>query len=356
MNICNILKVIKFIITSKILFVITICLWFGWQLFTIYFMNYMDIIKPLKHTSIGLYKQNFDFLIFQIGFNKCGTTSLFNFMVNNDISSIHNTPCKYYLNPHEIHKNHLYLNQFMIYNLRNNETDKVLPIECTKYYQFYSDFGNEISGQYYILKRTVLEKAEIIDNFLYNRYIKKWYNVLTKQYKESKYILNIRNVNNWLKSKYLHRPPYFNKHRFNQRKQKINQFIRDYNYTKNLQRGYMTDIEILKIYKNQWYLYICNTIKYFKDNNIYNNLLIFNVESDSIEKIIEFFAKFGIILNGKYWKRKNKSSLIWISTQDQKQRNKWMEIESKYPEFSTDYTNVNETEYHRINAFCRKIR
>lgn len=237
--------------------------------------NYQDFSVPLHHTIIGLTEQHFDFLIFQIGFNKCGTTSLFNFMVLNNISSIHNTPCKYYLS--EFNKNHLYLNKIMIDNLRNDEIEFVLGKECTNYYQFYSDFGTEISGEYYIIKRTVLQKVKIMDNRIYNTFIKSWYPILAEQYKNSKFILNIRNINNWLKSKYLHRPIYFNMHRFNERKEEINKFILENNQTLKLNRdSFMTDIEILRILRNEWYLYICNLIKYFKKHEIMDNLLIFD--------------------------------------------------------------------------------
>ena len=320
-------------------------------------MNYRDMLQPLHHTVIGLKKQNFDFLIFQIGFNKCGTTSLYNFMVLNNISSIHNTPCKYDMHKIFERTDYFYLNKLMIDNLRNDEIDLVLPSECTDYYQFYSDFGNEISGEYYILKRTVLERMDLMDNHIYNVYIKSWYPILSEQFKNSKFILNIRNINTWLKSKYLHRPPYFTKIRFNERKEAINDFITDNNITKELNRDLMTDIDILRIWRNEWYLYICNLIKYFDANRIRDNLLIFNVEIDPIEKLIKFFAKHGIKLNDKYWKQKNKSSIKpkWTSKQDEEQRNKWIEIEREYPEFNTNYDNVIETEYDRIDAFCKTI-
>eukprot|EP01084_Bolivina_argentea_P269193 457437_1 len=341
------------IIAIKILCITLVFIWISLQIFNVYLLNYVDIVEPLKHTLIGLKKQQFDFLIFQIGWNKCGTTSLYHFMQSNNIPSIHNTECKFHF---DLSNNYLYLNKFMLDNYRNNRS--VLPLECTDYFQFYSDFGTELSGHYNTIKQTVLQKQSVLNNNLYNKWIKTWYKIFTAEFPNSKYILNIRNVNNWLKSKYLHHPSLHKQIRFNDEKNRINQFIDDMNDTKQLQRGHMSDIDILLIYKNSWYLYICNLIKHFKENNILDNLLIFNVESDPIEKLIEFFEKFGIVLDSKYWKQKNKSKKKkWISEQDQIQLNKWINIENEYPEyFSTNYADVKQTEYDRIIEFCREMR
>ena len=342
----------------RLCFGTSLCVWITCQLLiNTILQNYQDMIQPLQHTMIGLPKQEFDFLIFQIGFNKAGTTSLFKFMAANDVPSIHNTPCRFHVTQIWERSNYLYLNQYMLDNLRKNGTNVVLPSECTDYYQFYSDFGNEIGGPLHMLKQTVRCKVDVINNKQYNEYMKPWYPVLVERHQNSKFIVNIRNINSWLKSKYLHRPPYFRLIRFNQRKQQINQYILENNETMRLNRGFMTDIELLRIFRNEWYLYICNLIKYFETNQIMDNLLIFDVSSDPIQKLIDFFKKFGLKLNAKYWKRKNKSSNKpkWTSNQDWEQRQKWKEIEKKYPEFNTDYSNVTETEYDRINAFCKAI-
>ena len=108
--------------------------------------------------------------IFQIGFNKCGTVSLwvlFKYYCKPSIPCIHWDDGKLAL------------------KIENNlHQDKPL-LSGYDYYTFYSDMESVFYENSY---PTIIEAY-------------KYYQILDKQYPHSKFILNTRNVDNWILSR-----------------------------------------------------------------------------------------------------------------------------------------------------------
>eukprot|EP01083_Nonionella_stella_P041370 112177_1 len=111
---------------------------------------------------------SFPFYIFQIGFNKAATRTLAHLFEQNDIHSFHNK------------ENGVVLRGSMTKRYKKNEP---LLMDFSDTYRYYGDFAS-----YRLWQHT--------DAYLWQLFV--------TQYPHSKYILNIRNVNHWLKSRYLH--------------------------------------------------------------------------------------------------------------------------------------------------------
>lgn len=173
--------------------------------------------------------------IFQIGFNKCGTTTLYNFFQNNGIRSIHNDAGKLASSIHS--------------NYSNNK--KLLS---KKYEQHQAFFDME----------NVFEHPP---KYIYLELYKE----LDKQYPGSKFILNTRDKQAWLRSRARH-------------------YIRrlDKDYLDKLADQYqLTKIEMLEQWEREWDQHQNAVIEYFKNRP--NDLLVFNIDTDSPNKLVAFF-------------------------------------------------------------------
>eukprot|EP01083_Nonionella_stella_P039631 107762_1 len=213
-------------------------------------------VEPTKNiqNSTGI-----PFYIFQIGFNKCGTRTLTQFFRSNHIRSAHwlDSP------------GHHWIHHVMIGRYLQNAP---ILIDYYRQFMFYADFdamSEDASG------------------------ILVW-QILFQQYKNSKFILNIRDINHWLKSRYLHlmsdrRPSTYCLHCF---------YV---DWVRIVTNSTLSDVEILNQWAHNWYTHHCNVIQFFKRMNASHNLLIFDVENDSISTMIGFFNGFNLRLNGSYW-------------------------------------------------------
>lgn len=175
--------------------------------------------------------------IFQIGFNRCGTSSLFKLFDK-------------YTDP-KISAIHWDSNQLANTILRNIQQKRDALVGYEKYTFFCDMESNYSTGNVP----------------LYIPIFISYYKLLDKQYKGSKFILNIRNIDNWIKS----RINYLNK-RYAQHQKK-------YYHVES-------DEKLIEIWKNQWYDHYESVVKYFTGTD---KLLIYNVESDPLSKIIDFF-------------------------------------------------------------------
>eukprot|EP01084_Bolivina_argentea_P309955 536198_1 len=146
-----------------------------------------------------------------------------------------------------------------------------------------------------------------------------WYKVLLQQYPNSKFILNIRNVNNWIKSRYT-----FQFHQWFAVEKILNKF----------NETYKNEMDVINAWKQLWYQYICDIISYFKHNRtIQNDLLIFDIENDSIDKLTNFFQQFGLYLNGEAWGKVG--GYPTRHTADNKDRfDRWNQIITHHSEFA----------------------
>lgn len=166
--------------------------------------------------------------IFQIGFNKCGTTSLHNFFLNNRLKSIH------------------WDNGRLAKKMKLN-FDSGLPI-LTGYekYDCFTDMESQSDNIFIYLTH---------------------YKELDRQYPGSKFILNIRNREDWVESRLNHR-----------------------NYLEVCKKIYKTDKDgVISIWINDWEKHLSDVTDYFKNRP--DDLLIFDIESES-DKLIDFMSKF----------------------------------------------------------------
>ena len=115
------------------------------------------------------------------------------------------------------------------------------------------------------------------------------YKLLVKEYpiENSLFILNIRNVYHWLHSRFAHH------------------YVRNMLNRIKAVAKIDTNLESLTHWKTLWYRHICGVIRYVEANQINHHLLIFDVESDDIQKLVDFGQKHGIELDADKWVEKN---------------------------------------------------
>jgi hypothetical protein len=113
---------------------------------------------------------------------------------------------------------------------------------------------------------------------------------LDKQYPSSKFILNTRNKDAWLKSRALHPLSMNNKTTLLENNQKI--------------LGLSAE-KVLAKWSKEWDEHHRAVKAYFKNRP--NDLLVFNIETDSPEKLTAFF-KDNFYLDTKFYEHKNKTS------------------------------------------------
>ena len=244
--------------------------------------------------------------IFQIGFNKCGTTSIYEFFMDNNIPSISYKIDQTNNNDFEEPQ----LSQIMFDRYHNKNIKYVLPFNGNKYI-YYGDFGEYIiNGSHDFDILCIETDANCVE----------WYKILLNQYpNNSVFILNIRNVNKWIKSRYTYPYPTFS-----------TEFLK--NTIEKYKISNDHEIIILNDWKLLWYQYICNLLQYFIDNKLMDKLLVFDVENDKIDKLIDFFASFNIKLKGEFRQhRKTKVRKKW--------QKKWQKICLEYPQFGYNASN-----------------
>ena len=187
-------------------------------------------------------------LIFQIGFNKCGTTSLYEFFKHNGVSSIH----------HGGNGGKLATSMFA-----NHKLGRKLISPEYKDISFFSDME--------CINEKVKEPLYVAQNL---------FRKLAKQYPKSYFLLNIRDRDNWIKSRINHSNGTY-----------LERIARKTGLTKQ---------EVVANWVKEWDVHISNVKKFFKKHP--GRLVIFNIEKDNISKIINFFRdKCGLKLNASHY-------------------------------------------------------
>jgi hypothetical protein len=180
--------------------------------------------------------------IFQIGFNKCGSVSLyqlFNLFVTPKIKCIHWDKGN--------------LAKTIRLNILNNQN----PLNS---YEEYTYFGDLYYKLYKNNKPYRMIKPEL--NIIH---------ILDQYYPNSKYILNTRNMDTWIKSKSRWNPS-----------GEINFYLEAY----KLNSLY----ELQLFWQKEWEIYYNNVINYFKGST--NRLLIYDIEKNNINDIKKFFPEY----------------------------------------------------------------
>lgn len=193
--------------------------------------------------------------IFQIGFNKCGTNSFHKlFHTHALIPSIHWDDG---LLGNKIHN-----------NLHSGE---YLPLEGYDQYSFFSDMESFVENQ----------DGEI--QFI--SVAQQYFDLLDINYPNSVFILNTRNIDNWIISRLKHMcdhsPIKNNSTKLLKTPIKYVDMFKSVYQTKN-------EIDIINLWKKDWIEHHNNVIEYFSRSP--ESLLIYDIEKDDISKIKRFFS------------------------------------------------------------------
>lgn len=173
--------------------------------------------------------------IFQIGFNKCGTKSLNRLFKNNDIKGLH------------FEKGELAI------SIKNRMDKGEDPIADHKEYTYFTD-----------MECTTRKDIPLIEAYKYYEYFYEWY-------PDALYILNTRNVENWIKSRLAQGSG---------------------NYARCYQRHYNLENteQVIYRWRLDWFEHHANVLKFFEDKNK-ANFLIYDIENDDDLKIINFLRQ-----------------------------------------------------------------
>ena len=192
--------------------------------------------------------------IFIIGFNKCGTSSFHDFFQSNGLKSIHH--------------HHKGLGNASKKMAQNAESGKQLLAGVLDAFQAYSDM-------------TFLSDSEEIEGF-------KMYKELDFQYPSSLFILNTRNIDDWVLSRLRHK---------NKRGLSLAKRHMLLHQLENIE-------ELIAHYKKDWEEHLQKVRKYFKGRN---NFIEFNIQRDSPDQIVCFMQRHGFNIVCKEFPKKNRS-------------------------------------------------
>jgi len=210
--------------------------------------------------------------IFQIGFNRCGTSSFAYFFNKNGLRASH------------------WQNGTVAAAIETARIEGKPLLTYTGKYQVYTDMElmdlSTISRKFW--NRSAIRKLlRVLDpeNGLAPIYAYKHFKVLDEQYPGSKFILNVRDMERWVAS------------RFRFSKQRYRSCLHGDHY-------HGSDEELAECWRSDWRSHISNVKEYFADRP--DDLLIFDIETDGVEKIIDFFSM--LKLDPGHWKQRNASS------------------------------------------------
>lgn len=180
--------------------------------------------------------------IFQIGFNRCGTTSIHQFFLDNGLKSIH------------------WDRGNLARRIKMNSLAKLPLLKGYEEYECFTDMESPITGDFAYIEH---------------------YKELDRQYPGSKFILNLRDIEDWIKSRLNHGEGRY-----------INIYKRNENLT--------NDEDVISHWRDIWHKHIEDVKNYFKDRP--DDLLVFDIKDES-DKFVEFMSKFKNIrykVFGKY--------------------------------------------------------
>jgi hypothetical protein len=197
--------------------------------------------------------------IFQIGFNKCGTISLYRLFHD-------------YCEPTitSIHWNRGYLARDIHDNILNGRE----PLLGYDSYSVYLDME---------CFRTYNEKINWVS------IAKDYFDLLDINYPNSKFILNTRNIDSWITSRIRHMCN-FSPMRYGFTERLPSKIP----YVEYHKQAYGLDNidDLIKVWKEEWYTHHDNVITHFTYRP--NDLLVFDIEKDPFSKIVDFFQPCGL--------------------------------------------------------------
>jgi len=196
--------------------------------------------------------------VWAIGFNKCGTTTMFRFFQKNGIPSIHHGRQGSLAT--SIYENHL-------------NDRPLLSEEFRKYIAFFD------------MENIYAEPPIYITHTLFKE--------LDSCYPGSKFILNTRDKNDWIKSRCSHVDP-INKKR----------------YVDVLCEAYgISEAELVTRWSQEWDAHHAEVLEYFKDRP--QDMLVFDIDNDDPEKICEFLQDM-FVLDPSLYEHHNKTPVPYM--------------------------------------------
>lgn len=192
--------------------------------------------------------------IFQIGFNKCGTSSLYCLFKDYCVPNVKSVHWDY---------------ANLALTIRNNLLNKKPLLKNYETNVFFSDMESIFYNEN--------NEVEFIEAY-------KYYTLLDDQYPNSKFILNTRPIDKWITSRLNHKG-YFSKIINFQ----ISNTLNNYEYINYYKNFYKTEnlILIINRWKKDYKDHINLVRKYFSNRS--NDFLEYNIERDNFSKIKEFF-------------------------------------------------------------------
>jgi len=187
--------------------------------------------------------------VFQVGFNKCGTRSLYRFFADNSVPALH-----WHTDQGKIAKK-------MLANFLNGE--RIIPKEYENII-FFSDLEDVYGSNY-------------LPIFSY-----RFYREIFDQFPDSKFILNIRPLHEWINSRLKHDDGKY-----------LNHCLKILKISK---------LDLIKHWESHFLNHSKEVQDFFKDKK--DRLLIFDISKDSVNKVIKFLPEFN--LQAKHWQKISK--------------------------------------------------
>lgn len=204
--------------------------------------------------------------IFQIGFNRCGTDSLAVFFRRNGYRAAHWNKGR--------------LAEGM--ELARLEGEPLLRYVGN--YDVYTDMERVAHRR--VLKGSVLRRLLSIlevDRIERPIYAFKYFRRLDRQYPGSKFILNVREVDRWIDSRMRFEAADGGRYRF----------------CVHGEEAHADRAALAECWRHEWHEHLADVRGYFQGRD--DDLLVFHIEEDPVEKLVRFFARADHDLDPDLW-------------------------------------------------------
>lgn len=210
--------------------------------------------------------------IFQIGFNRCGTKSLCTFFRHNGYRAVH-------------WKNGKLAEGIELARLRGEPL-----LRYVGRWDVYTDMERVAHRRFFkgrVLRRLLRHRGR--DRLEKPIYAFRYFRDLDRQYPGSKFILNIRGVDRWVESRL--------------------RFEADdggeYRFCRHGDRAHPERASLVACWKEHWRTHLSEVREYFRGRR--DDLLVFHIENDPVEKLVRFFERAGHDLDPRHWTRENRT-------------------------------------------------
>lgn len=210
--------------------------------------------------------------IFQIGFNRCGTDSLCTFFKRNGYRAVHWAKGK--------------LAEGM--ELARLEGEPLL--HYVGRWDVYTDMERVSHRRIFrgrVLRR--LLRLEGVAELKRPIHAFRYFRTLDRQYPGSKFILNVRDVDLWIRSRL----------RFQGADGK------PYRFCRHGHRAHRSEEELTDCWRDHWEAHTRDVREYFQGRP--GDLLVFHIERDPIDKLVSFFGAAGHPLASRHWPWRNRT-------------------------------------------------